>query len=528
MVEDIINNNNANINFANERLSYRLDSKTKLEFENGSFFKVTEKNGQRKIDTLCSYPLSIICPVKQGDQWRLKYKFSGEERTDTILTMGEFIKQNMSPTSSIMSYFKQFLHKFKEDCEKKGLYEVWHESVSVQDGIIRVENAPEQNTKHILLILKKLSEISTNKNAFLTSLYYNMLSPLSFEIRSKGQKFPYRLSCGRTHGGKTVIESLFVLQGFNQDLTKRKETQNTIKTIFTLGQQVEKSNLPFIVDDINNEWLNRYSEELKGGTDGGKFMARGTRAQTQNQWFMRGMPIFTMNAEPDIPLALMDRLIISRYTEEHAKKQNKAKFESLRKALKPGFMLRLIMEALSGRELDEVFSNVHYKAKNDGEINGFLIKYAEGLVSQLCEKYEIKPLSTGLGLESVEQSLLERFYTFVFTKMSTLSTRDNTNYLKYCEVNKGKEQKDKLVYVSSEGLNDFCKEHRRPTQTMTDFVNEVNDPGVVVKTVYNPCLGKNVRCIVFPKSIGDPEIVPVEALVDKKYYEEHYTEFEWE
>lgn len=355
-----------------------------------------------------------------------------------------------------------------------------------------------------------------------------MLSPLSFEIRSKGQKFPYRLSCGRTHGGKTAIEFLFVLQGFNQDLLKRKETQNTIKTIFTLGLLLEGTNLPSLIDDISNAWLNRNSEELKGGTDGGKFMARGTRAQTQNQWFMRGMPVFTMNAEPDIPLALMDRFIISRYTEEHAKRQNKAKFESLRKALKPGFMLRLIMEALSGKELDEVFSNVHYNAKNDGEVNGLLIKYAEGLISQLCSKYEIDPLSSGLALESVEQSLLEKFYTFVFTKVSTLSTWDNGRSLKFCEVNKGKEKKDQFIYVSSEGFNDFLKEHRMPTRTMTDFVNDIEDPNVVVKTVYNPCLGKNVRCIVLPKSIGEPEIEPLEALVDKKYYDEHYTEFEWD
>lgn len=523
-----INNNNTNINFTNERLSYRLDSKTRLEFEKGSLFKVSENNGKKKIDTLFSYPLSIICPVKQGDQWRLKYKFSGEERTDTILTMGDYIRQNMSPTGSIMSYFKQFLHKFKEDCEIKGLYEIWHDSVSVQDGKIMVENMPEQNTKHILLILKKLAELTTNREAFLTSLYYNLLAPLSFEIRSKGQKFPYRLSCGKTHGGKTAIESLFILQGFNQDLSKRKETKNTVKTIFTFGQQVENSNLPLLVDDTNNDWLAHLAEELKGATDGVKFMTRGTKAQTQNVWFMRGMPVFTMNADPDIPLALIDRLIISRYSEEHSKKQDKRKFDSLRKALKPGFMLRLISETLAGKTIDEVLNNVHFKAKNDGEVNERLIRYSEELMSELCKKYGLGQLSNGVVLESVEQSLLESFYTYVFTKASTLSNWDNSRSLKYCDVNKGKDKKDQFIYVSSEGFNDFLKDHRLRKMSMPDFINELKNPDIVAKTVYNPCLGKNVRCIVLPKSIGEPQIEPLETIVDKEYYEKHHEEFEGE
>ncbi|AKA48041.1 hypothetical protein IX51_01830 [uncultured archaeon] len=136
MVEGQVNIPTTNINFSDKRLCYRLDSKVSLAFEKGSFFKVTERNGQQKMETLCSYPLSIIGLVKQGNQWRIKYKFSGEERTDTILTMGELIRQQMSPTSNIMSYFKQFIHKFRDDCERNGLFEVWHDSVSVQDGLM--------------------------------------------------------------------------------------------------------------------------------------------------------------------------------------------------------------------------------------------------------------------------------------------------------------------------------------------------------------------------------------------------------
>lgn len=316
-------------------------------------------------------------------------------------------------------------------------------------------------------------------------MYYNLMAPLSFEIRNKGQKFPYRLSSGRTHGGKTTIESLFTLQGFNQELSQRKETINTVKTIFTFGQQVEKSSLPFVIDDIKNEWLEKYAEELKGATDGVKFMARGTKAQTQNEWRMLGMPVFTMNAEPDIPLALMDRIIISRYTEEHSKRQDKAKFESLKRALKPGFMLKLIMGTLAGKNLEEILNNVHYRANNDNEVNGLLIKYSEGLTVELCKKYGIEPLSTGLVLESVEQSLIERFCTYVYTKVSTLSNWDNARSLKYCEVNKGKDKKEQFIYISSEGFNDFVKDHRLKKMTMTDFVNEVNSPDIRVKTVYN-------------------------------------------
>ena len=150
-----------------------------------------------------------------------------------------------------------------------------------------------------------------------------MISPFSYEIRHQGQKFPYRLSSGRTHGGKTSEQFLLTLKGFDQPIEDRKESLNTIKTIFVLGQEVEKSRLPFLVDDASNEWLKFHSEELKGGTDGVKFMARGTRAQTQIVYEMLGMPSFTMNQEPVIPLALKDRIIMSHFTEENQQRQNK-------------------------------------------------------------------------------------------------------------------------------------------------------------------------------------------------------------
>lgn len=99
---------------------------------------------------------------------------------------------------------------------------------------------------------------------------------------------------GKTHGGKPSEQILLALKGYAQSLKERKETLNTIKTIFTFGQQVEKSRLPFVVNDVNNESLKFHSEELNGGTDGVKFMAMRTMAQTQIVYEMLGLPMGIM------------------------------------------------------------------------------------------------------------------------------------------------------------------------------------------------------------------------------------------
>lgn len=496
MEEEQINNNNANLNLTNQRLCYEMDGELKLGFENGKFFKILKKKNAD--ETLAIWPLDIIALVKQGRDWKIRYRFDKVERLDQITKMGQLISAKMHATSNTMSLFMQFIYKFKADLESKHLYEIWHDAVSVVDDVIKVNQVADQEIAEILRIIRDLAEISTNRNAFLTSFYYNLIAPLSFEIRERGQKFPYRLTSGRTHGGKTSIESLFVFQGYDQDIATRKENQNTVKTIFTFGQQVELSRFPFVIDDVSNGWLQKHSEELKGATDGVKFMARGTRSQEQNVWQMLGMPIFTMNAVPDIPLALSDRIIISHFTEEHSKRQDKGRWERIRGGLKPGFMLNIINETLEGKTITELLSNIHFSVRNDTEINSRLISYVEEIVNDLYRRYELETLGIGLGLESTEQTLMEKVSTYVYTQ---LRKYDNNNIIgpKFCQM------QDKVL-INSVGWEEITKYFSLRNMHMTDFANESEDEGIEVKTVHNPCLGKKARCIIMPLEKGYPNL----------------------
>ena len=261
---------------------------------------------------------------------------------------------------------------------------------------------------------------------------------------------------------------------------------------------MEVSRFPFVIDDVSNGWLQKHSEELKGATDSVKFMARGTRSQNQNIWQMLGMPILTMNAVPDIPLALSDRIIISHFTEEHSKRQDKGKWENLRSHLKPGFMLNIINETLAGKTITELLSSIHYSVKNDTEINSRLISYVEEIVDDLYKKYEIEPLGTGLQLESTEQTLMEKVTTYVYTQ---LRKNDNNNIIwpKFC-VTHGN------VLITSVGFEDIRKYYGLGFTNMTDLANEMMGEGFDPKTVHNPCLGKKARCIVLPVEEGFPDL----------------------
>ncbi len=499
-VNGIWKNDSNKVILSSERLQFEIDKNKLLAFEDSTFMLIVKKNNQDNVSTIFKCPsLDIVSFIKQDDVWKIRYSFSGKERVDKIDAFGTFVQAQIRATSQAMSKWMQFIWGVKEQCESTNRYEIWHESISVVNGNIMVENTTDQPIPEILQLLAKLSGSVTNNKAFLTSLYYFILAPFSFEIRAKGQKFPYRISCGRTHGGKTAIDSFFVLRGFNQDIYERKETQNTIKTIFTLGLKVEESRLPFMVDDIKNEWLLTHAEALKGATDGIKFMVRGTKSQDRNVYRMLGMPAFTMNAEPDIPLALSDRVILSHYTEEHERNQDKSNFEQLVNSLKPGFLLNIEKEILGGKSPEEILKNVHYSARRDTEINEKLIRYGEKLISDLFLKYGLNPLSSGIEMESSEESMLEKFYTFVFTRLRSAYAGVD---LKFCVNDKGKG--DKEIYISSEGFNEFNKAFGYH-MTMTDFINELNHPDVKVKTVHNKCLGKKARCIVMPYSLGDPQ-----------------------
>lgn len=283
---------------------------------------------------------------------------------------------------------------------------------------------------------------------------------------------------------------MFALRGFDQDISTRKENKNTVKTIFTFGLQVEASRLPFLIDDLDNDWLQKKAEELKGATDGVKFMARGLRTLEQRVWKMYGIPIFTMNAVPDIPLALSDRIIISHYTEEHSKRQGKGKFEKLANSLKTGFLLNIVNETLAGKTIMGILTNVHYSVKEDAEINSRLITYAEELISDLYRRYDMEPLSTGLQLESTEQTLSEKVFTYVYTQ---IRKQDPYNAIgpKFCQIH-GK------ILITSVGFEEIGKYYGWRNRNMTDFVNEMKGEGFKVKTVHNPCLGKKAWCIIMP------------------------------
>ena len=270
--------------------------------------------------------------------------------------------------------------------------------------------------------------------------------------------------------------------------------------------------MPFLIDDIKNDWLKYHSEELKGSTDSVKFMARGTKAQTQNTWDMVGMPVFTMNEEPTVPLALSDRIIMSHYSEENSKRQNKKEFEKLADRLKPGFMFNLIKETLEGKTISEVLQKVHKSAETDQEINQKLLAYAHALLSDLCKKYDLKfPEMPTVDTETNGFDLLESFCVYVATRISG-NDRDGTTYQKFTMYKAKKEGEIDEVRITGPGYNDFVKEYRlKGLDTMTDFCNEMRDSRIRLDSKYIPYLKNTARCIIVPLELIRNEVKKKES-----------------
>ena len=500
-------------------ISFNLDPKNTVYITpQGQFYlsvyRGLDKQGEERWDDTLKFtaPLHDLSLIKQGENWKIRYTFDDDVRQDSIDTMLSFLANKLKLDTGSTKLFAQFLYKFKTHREENKEFEIFYEPVAVVDGVIKISRIADQPTEEILKTLIELHAISTHPDSFFTSLLYNMVSPFSYEIRYHGQKFPYRLLSGRTHGGKTSEQILLTLKGYDQSLKERKENLNTIKTIFTFGQQVEKSRLPFVMDDANNEWLKFHSEELKGGTDGVKFMARGTRAQTQIVYEMLGMPAFTMNQEPVIPLALKDRIIMSHFTEENQRRQNKKEWERLSDQLKPGFMFNILKETMEGKTIPDLLNDIHKSVKTDSEINQRIITYAHNLLKGLADRYNIEiPDCPKLDSGNAGYDLLETFCIYVATRYNS-KDRDGTTYQKFCPYYAKKEGEKDEMRITSEGFNDFKNAHKElKLDTMVDFINEVKNPEVKIKKPYISALERSAQCIVVPLNLvlkeEDPEKV---------------------
>ncbi len=508
-------------------LSFNLDTKNIVYItEEGQFYlsKYTglDKQGEEMWSDSLKFtaPLNDLQLIKQGENWKIRYTFDHETRQDSIDTVLSFLANKLKLDTGSTKLFAEFLYKFKTYKEKKKEYEIFYEPVAVVDGVIKINRTTDQPTEEILKTLIELHAISTHPDSFFTTLLYDMISPFSYEIRHQGQKFPYRLSSGRTHGGKTSEQFLLTLKGFDQPIEDRKESLNTIKTIFVLGQEVEKSRLPFLVDDASNEWLKFHSEELKGGTDGVKFMARGTRAQTQIVYEMLGMPSFTMNQEPVIPLALKDRIIMSHFTEENQQRQNKKEWERISDQLKSGFMFNILKETMDGKTTADLLNNIHKSVKTDGEINQKIIDYAYELLKGLADRYNIEiPDCPKLDSGNAGYDLLETFCIYVATRYNSRD-RDGTTFQKFSPYHAKKEGDIDEMRITTEGFNDFKNAHRElKIETMTDFLNEVKNPDVKIKKPYLNALEHSAQCIVVPLNLvfkEDPEKVEEEKKTKEK------------
>lgn len=477
---------------------YKLDDNNQAGFVHDKFYKSTYKNkdSQWSNQLLFAYEgFELKGLLLQSNVWKIKFSQDNNNYVMDIEDTLTFLQTKLHLEQKTTSLLAQFFERFRGDFERKHYYEIAIDPFYVEDNIIHV-NSDMQDIKTILETLNSMYTISTNPEAFTTIFCYNIIAPTSYYIREKSQKFPYLMLSGMTTAGKTTHAELFVVKGFKRKLNEAKMSLGSVKTQFTLGKKVEESILPFIADDVNNEWLNVHAEELKGATDNILFMSRGRANQTVREYKYQSQIEFTQNQQPNIPLALAGRMIILEYTQLHAKSQNKKEWERLSQQLPEGFMFNILKELLDGKNVDDIIKNIHKSVIKDDEISQQLINYAFSLLSGLYSKYNLVfSMKKPIIKQNINGLMITELIGFMLTKIN-----DNPYRTEYANNRFYNDEANQRWLITTTGYNDFIKEFTayKNITHIKDFVNETKLPGIEAKNSWFSPLKKMVYCLIIP------------------------------
>lgn len=462
-----------------------------LDVPMGTFYTQTtvydsKGNDHEKVEPVVQVPIKMNGVVLDGDVPKFDTVFYGKRYVADINTLMSRISvdQRTSRVHSemIMMFLVNYLNDHVADAKIYHADPIWIDTENIMhiewlDDSHNIVAWPSFDIKDLLTTLNELWKITTNPDAFVRLMGWSLFAPYSYYSRLKRIPVPFKALSGITESAKTEMAMLFVSEGYNQESGSVLIGENQIETKFTEMEQLSRSVLPAVFDDLSVQYLQKRESFFKNIYLGTKAGARGRADQSVNEYPNKRNFVLTINDEMQISRAQIGRYDVELFTKEHSERQNIAEYTRLKAKLPNGFMLALNREIFNGKRFDEIIKDMRGGIKQRGEWNQQIIKYCINEINTLCVKYGIPPFTCnghreGTGLDHftmVCEFLMEQYHRHMVARES--------GHAMFTEVGDTEMDVDDLgnetyvIWFTTTAFRKITLKLRLPYETVKDFMN---------------------------------------------------------
>jgi hypothetical protein len=325
--------------------------------------------------------LQILGVAKTRDEEKIYYSLNGIRYLETPIEARDKLVSVIGgigvsqPLYIIFSKLLKMDDSDKYDFVDPGFYVDEKVEIKFKESWPRKENLPQ-----VLELLNRFYDITTNPNAFLVKLCYDLLGPFSYKMRQSGKMFPMLFLWGESRGGKTTLASFFNDIGW--DNPSANLTEKNFETKYTSLRNLSNKQVSLLIDEVSTTFLMPLQHFLNSASTGLGAASRGGKGANKLdlwQYDVKAWLTMTTNDQVNLGKAFQNRLIVVSYDEVSVKKQNLQEFDKIQASLPRGFLYLLFDELFGGRKTDDVIAELRIGVSKEE-------KFIENLFSVVIQR----------------------------------------------------------------------------------------------------------------------------------------------
>lgn len=395
-----------------QNIEARLADHTRIHFRNGSFFRVTDSGYADGLKSVLIAQLPLVirkprCRTRESgsqatripvyESFRFVYVYDGSPgETGSADEIMKVISSGgrMSSTSRMQIY--AFFVVMRSWVLRQREFVEYHEDIET-DGLRIAVNSVLPEEKQVLQDLNELAKVITHPNAFAGLLSYLTVYPFSYELRQHGILTPIPLLEGKSHTGKSRLADLLITVGFNQP--EGFKTVESVRTQHTLNMTLDDGRYPFVIDDIDMQFIGKFLGFMRSATSGTGESQRGNlTAKGITVRHARRLPVMTTNRIDELPEEMTNRFLQWRFGPVESNRVNKEKYFQIADRLPLNFMM-IFIRRFNGWGLDGLCNELK---EGHGTLD-LKERYLKLGYSQIRKAYE----ENGIPCEIPEPKLVE-------------------------------------------------------------------------------------------------------------------------
>ncbi len=458
-----------------QEIEVQLADGTLIIFRCGSFFRLRDNGQEVKHTLIAQLPLIIHrprcrtretmnhpSPVPVYDSYRFSFVYDGSPgETASVDELMRVISAGgrMSTTSRMHIY--AFFVVLQSWTLSEREFEEYHDEIET-DGFRIAVNANTPFEKETLETINELSSVVTHPNAFAGLLSYLSVYPFSYELRQNGILTPIPLLEGTSQSGKSRMAELIVCRGFNQpDAFK---TMESVRTQHSLNWTMEQGRYPFVVDDIDMQFVSRFSGFMRSAVSGtGESQRVNLTAKGISVKHAKRLPVLTTNSIDELPEEMRNRFLQWRFGAAELGRVDKQRYFDLAEKLPENFMM-VFLRSFHLQGIDALVNRLK-DGNNTGDLKE---RYLALGYSAVKDAYERNHVPCRIPPPVLREDLTTEWNDVFRSWLSgwySASIRDNGDrYRPSAWVEKLMEDIDYIDdanwAVTVRGYREFCKEYR--------------------------------------------------------------------